>query len=142
MNNENKNTACIFGILLGVVLLIIGLALLTREPLENTRFGGDFYTYSYKSVRENAEILRFGLGWLIMGFGGISVCYFANQISVNKNNAKVIELLKGPKNTTVSNEEEIEKAQKLKNDGVLSDEEFNKIRDDLLEKSNEEQKNI
>ena len=142
MNNENKNTACIFGILLGVVLLLVGFALLVREPLEDTKFGADFYTYSYEATRENAEILRFGLGWLIMGFGGISICYFANQMAVCEQNAKVIELLKAPKNTTISNEEEIEKAQKLKNDGVLSAEEFNKIRDDLLEKSNEEQKNI
>jgi hypothetical protein len=76
----------IAGIIIGAVVFVLGIVVLAQDTgykPEYVEFGADFYTYSYSATRyaagnvmELAEIVKKGLGFLLMAIGAIDACVF------------------------------------------------------------------
>ena len=80
-----KNAWRLAGMLVGVVVVIFGIAMFgqnvgaTRDS--SIAFGADFYTEVYRAaagtvnnVRRLAELVRTGIGYLLLAMGLLSIC--------------------------------------------------------------------
>ena len=80
-----KNAWRLAGMLVGVVVVIFGIAMFgqnvgaTRDS--SIAFGADFYTEVYRAaagtannVRRLAELVRTGIGYLLLATGLLSIC--------------------------------------------------------------------
>ena len=99
MSNHSEKGLPIFGIIIGIVIIIIGFCVQdirvdssdTTVGSSNMKFGADFYTEIYDVTRDvglainnaqenicNAvERICDAIGWLIISLGAVDICFFA-----------------------------------------------------------------
>lgn len=91
--NENKaaakkislNITALIGALVGIAAFVVGVIMLccAGNSLSYASFGGDFYTYTYRGIREVADQLNkviSALSCIVMVSGAFMSCYFAGKI--------------------------------------------------------------
>ena len=131
MSNQSKKSLSIFGIIVGIVIIIIGFCVQnisvdsseTNVGSSYMKFGADFYTEMYDVTRDvglainnaqenicNAvERICDAIGWLIISLGAIDICLFSYKFAkVNEalnSNAKEIEKQKAAKEVQAAKSE-------------------------------------
>lgn len=103
MSNNSKKSLSIFGIIVGIVIIIIGFYVQNISVDSSDanvgssymKFGADFYTEMYDVTRDvglainnaqenicNAvERICDAIGWLIISLGAIDICFFAYKFA-------------------------------------------------------------
>ena len=98
--SKNKTKKASFraflGFVLGVATIIGGIVVLDMTKgsyADSATFGADFYTYSYRATRYAAnniyalaDIVRTGLGFLLISLGGAEILFFTKFKSVKNEN--------------------------------------------------------
>lgn len=104
MSNNSKKSLSIFGIIVGIIIIIIGFYVQnisvdssdTNVGSSYMKFGADFYTEMYDVTRDvglainnaqenicNAvERICDAIGWLIISIGAIDFCFFAYKFAM------------------------------------------------------------
>ncbi len=101
-----KKGASIFGLLIGIAIVVVGICLLDINFYRSSatvgrdiRFGADFYTEMYDVTRDVgyqvsqidgtiAAATRWmcqAIGWLIISLGAIDMCYFISKLATETN---------------------------------------------------------
>ncbi len=91
--NSGVKPFCIVGILSGILSIIFGIITLKKDAgsyVSSQSYGGDAYTgiqnasaKSANNIQDLAEILKFGLGGLLIVLGIAICCYFFIKIKQN-----------------------------------------------------------
>ena len=97
---KNKRTWDLIGVILGIVILIAGIAFMKSPPesysttsTDYATFGGDFYTYEYKATRaaaSNAAVTANNIrelgatmakcfGFLFVAIGSLTTVYYGKK---------------------------------------------------------------
>ena len=97
-----KKLINIVGVLMGVVMLACGAAILLGTSaifwttgIDNASFMADFYTWIYQAViacvtqlnnlamglGSMAQVMIPGFGFILLGMGGFTICFFADRLS-------------------------------------------------------------
>ena len=87
MKLSAKQAVCILGVILGIGIIIAGIAVMNPETYTIgepfIKFGADFYTEIYDvtrsvggAVQRNYKNICNAIGWLIISLGAIDISYF------------------------------------------------------------------